>query len=94
MDHRTVVEGLCEATGQKEVRLTSVIESATDLLAIGKLDDHSEALLCLGALPDMPLMVLDDRYGEVPRTTLGEAIASMKARDIGPETGTTNGGEA
>ncbi len=93
MDLHTVIEGLCEATGQKEVRLTSEIESAIDLLAIGTLDDHREALLRVAAAPDMPLMVLDDRYGELLGTTPREAIASMKARDISPETGTGNGGE-
>lgn len=81
MDLHTVIEGLCEATGQKEVRLTSELEGATDLLAIGRLDDHREALLRLADMPDMPLLVLDDRYGEILGTTVREAIASIEARE-------------
>ena len=92
MDLHTVVEGLCEATGQKEVRLTPEVDKATHLLAIGTLEDHSEAVVRFGDAPDMPLLVLDDRYGGVLSTTVREVLASIEARETGPEAGNPNGG--
>ena len=38
MDLHTVVEGLCQATGEEEVTLTQEFEKATHLLAIGKVE--------------------------------------------------------
>lgn len=60
MDLHTVVEGLCEATGQEEVTLTREFDKATHLLAIGKVEEHSEAIVRFADIPDMPLLVLDD----------------------------------
>ena len=93
MDLHTVVEGLCEATGQEEVTLTPEFDKATHLLAIGKLEEHSEAIVRFADTPDMPLLVLDDRYGGVLSTTVREALASTEARETGPEKGNPNGGE-
>ena len=93
MDLHTVVEGLCEATGQEEVTLTPEFDKATHLLAIGKAEEHSEVIVRFADTPDMPLLVLDDRYGGVLSTTVREALASIEARETGPEAGNPNGGE-
>lgn len=93
MDLHTVVDGLCEAAGQKEVTLTPEVGKATHLLAIGKLGEHTEAIVRLADTPDMPLLVLDDRYGGVLSTSVREALASVEARETGPEAGNPNGGE-
>jgi len=93
MDLHTVVEGLCEDTGQKEVGLTPEVDKATHLLAIGKLEEHTEAIVRFADTPSMPLLVLDDRYGGVIRTPIKEALASIEARETGPEAGNPIGGE-
>lgn len=93
MDLHTVVEGLCEGTGQEEVTLTPEFDKATHLLAFGKVDEHSEAIVRFTDTPHMPLLVLDDRYGGVLSTTVREALASIEARETGPQAGNPNGGE-
>jgi len=93
MDLHTVVEGLCEDTGQKEVRLTPKVVKATHLLAIGKLEDHAETLARFADTPDVPLLVLADRYSEVLRTTIKEALVSIEAFETGSDAGNPNGGE-
>ena len=92
MDLHTVVEGLCGATGQEEVTLTPEFDKATHLLAIGKLKEHTQALVRFMDTPDIPLLVLDDRYGGVLSTTVREVLASIEARETGPEAGNPNGG--
>ena len=93
MDLHALIEGLCEARGQKEVTLTPEFDKATHLLAIGKVEEHSEAIVRFADTPEMPLLVLDDRYGGVFSTTVREALASVEARETGPEEGNPNGGE-
>lgn len=93
MDLHTVVEGLCEATGQEDVTLTPEFDKATHLLAIGKVDEHSEATARFAHTQDMPLLVLDDRCGGVLSTSVREALASTEALETSPEAGNANGGE-
>jgi len=93
MDLHTVVEGLCQATGQEEMTLTQEFDKAKHLLAIGNLEDHAQTLARFANTPDVPILVLDDRYGAVIRTSIEEALASIEARETGPDAGNPNGGE-